>query len=280
MTIFNIEVNQWLNYLKSSNSLVGTIVFLLVWLVVWLPIAIPVAKLIKWHPAKPLKTEQKLPLLASLYLIAPLVVWGAARIEGVSFSDYGLDWQPTIFISLARGLGLGISSLAVVFGTEYLLGWINWHPENRQRLRSVCLPILGLGLWIGITEELIFRGFLINQLEEDYFIWIAAAISSLIFALSHLIWEPKKTIPQLPGLWLMGIVLLGARLADGGSLALAIGLHSGWIWGLSCLEEAQLISYTGKGSVWMTGAAKQPLAGISGIICLLGTGAVLWWLYP
>ena len=78
----------------------------------------------------------------------------------------------------------------------------------------------------------------------------------------------------------MGIVLLGARLADGGSLALAIGLHSGWIWGLSCLEEAQLISYTSKSSVWMTGGEKQPLAGISGIVCLLGTGAVLWWLYP
>ena len=276
MTILDLQGNQWLDLLNATPSLVRAIAFLLAWVLVWVPIAIPLAKLLKWHPAKPLAAEQKLPMLASLYLIAPLIVWGAVQVEGMSLADCGLDWQPAIFISLALGLGLGIGSLAFVFTAESWLGWIEWHLENRQRLWSVFLPILGLGLWVGITEELIFRGFLLNELGRDYFIWIAAAISSAIFALSHLVWEPKKAVPQLPGLWLMGMVLVGARLADSGSLGLAWGLHSGWILGLSSLEAAGLISYTGKGSDWMSGLEGQPLAGVAGILCLLGTSLVLW----
>ncbi|MGK7873426.1 MAG: lysostaphin resistance A-like protein [Xenococcaceae cyanobacterium] len=276
MTIFNPQANQWLGSLAAASSLVKAIAFLIAWAIVWLPVAILLARRLKWHPAKPLTAEQKLPILASLYLIAPLIVWGAAGVEGASFQDYGLDWQPTIFVSLALGLGLGICGLVVIFAVEWLLGWIQWHPENGQRLWLVSLPLLGLGLWVGITEELIFRGFFINELQQDYFIWVAAGISSVIFALLHLVWEQKETIPQLPGLWLMGMVLVGARLVDGGSLGLAWGLHAGWIWGLSSLAEAKLMSYTGKGSVWMTGLGEQPLAGISGILCLLGTGAVLW----
>jgi membrane protease YdiL (CAAX protease family) len=152
--------------------------------------------------------------------------------------------------------------------------------ENLQRLGQLLLPILFLGLWIGVTEELIFRGFLLNTLRQDYSVWVAAAISSVIFALLHLIWEQQNTLPQLPGLWLMGMVLVLARWADGGSLGLAWGLHAGWIWGLTCLDSAELISYTGKGSVWMTGLGKKPLAGIAGIICLLITGILLQWLFP
>jgi hypothetical protein len=41
-----------------------------------------------------------------------------------------------------------------------------------------------------------------------------------------------------------------------------------------------LISYTGKGPTWMTGLGKKPLAGLAGLICLLGIGALLLFLIP
>ena len=41
------------------------------------------------------------------------------------------------------------------------------------------ISTLGLGIWVSLTEELIFRGFLLNQLQQDYLPWIAAAIASL-----------------------------------------------------------------------------------------------------
>jgi membrane protease YdiL (CAAX protease family) len=265
--------------LRHAPSLVKVSLFLVIWAIIWLPIAIPLARRLQWTPFQPLTVAQKLPLLASLYLIAPLVVWGTTTVEGTSLANYGLAWQPGLLISLLVGLGLGVGGLGLVFGAEGVLGWIQWHPEHYPRLRSVFLPVFVVGLWVGMTEELIFRGVFFNLLQQDYSIWMATILSSVIFALLHLLWERQETRFQLPGLGLMGIVLVGARLVDGGSLGLAWGLHAGWIWGLSVLDSAELLSYTGKGSQWMTGLGKQPLAGMAGISCLLGTGMVLWTLH-
>ena len=154
-----------------------------------------------------------------------------------------------------------------------------WHPSNLGELKKLFLPLLGLGLWIAMTEEIIFRGILLNLLAEDFSLWIAASISSGIFAVLHLLWERQETIPQLPGLWLMAMVLVWSRVIDAGSLGLAVGLHGGWVWGLASLDGAQLISYTDQGSDWVIGWGKQPLAGIAGIVCLLGTGLILWPLF-
>jgi len=275
MAIFVQTANEWLVSLKTSTAVVKALAFFLAWAVFWLPLAIPLAILLKWRPPKPLATEQKLPLLAALYLVAPLILWGASWVDEVSFSDYGLDWELTILRDLSLGLGMGILGLTIVFTSQWKLGWVKWQGENWQGLGKILLPVLLLGLWIGVTEELVFRGFLQNELQHDYPIWGSAAIASIIFALSHLIWEQENTLPQLPGLWLMGMVLVLARWVDGGSLGLAWGLHAGWIWGLTCLNEAQLISYTGKSPMWVTGLAGNPLAGIAGLVCLLLTGTFL-----
>jgi hypothetical protein len=272
---WQFDLNFWLEWLAKENSLLKVTVFVIIWAIAWLPVAIPLAWQLKWNQTKPLTPEIKLPLVASLYAIAPLIVWGAARVEGASFADYGLTWQPKFFLSLVTGLGLGVGGLVIVFAVEGSLGWIQWHRENWPQLRSLILPLLALGLWIGITEEFIFRGFLVNELQQNYSTLVAAIFSSTIFALLHLIWERKQTIPQLPGLWLMGMVLVGARLVDRGSLGLACGLHAGWIWGLASIDSAKLLAYTGKGNPWMTGLGGQPLAGIAGILCLLATGVIL-----
>ncbi|NEP59887.1 MAG: CPBP family intramembrane metalloprotease [Symploca sp. SIO2G7] len=275
MAIFDQTANEWLISLRTSTAVVKALAFFLAWAALWLPLAIPMAILLKWRPSKPLVTEQKLPLLAALYLVAPLILWGASWVDQVSFSAYGLDWELTVLSSMCLGLSMGILGLTIVFTSQWKLGWLKWQGENWQRLGKVLLPVLLLGLWISVTEELVFRGFLQNELQQNYSIWGAAAIASIIFALSHLIWEQENTLPQLPGLWLMGMVLVLARWVDSGNLGLAWGLHAGWIWGLTCLDEAKLISYTGKCPIWVTGLAGNPLAGIAGLVCLLLTGLLL-----
>lgn len=281
MALFSLVTDGWLELLAASPAFLKAIAFFVVWAGLWLPIVIPLATLLNWRPPQPLTTKQKLPLLASLYLIAPLIVWGASFVEGASFSDYGVQTQnlTSLLISLGLGLSLGVLGLALVFGIQWTLGWVNWHGENIGRLIPILLPILLLALWISGTEELIFRGFLLNEFQQDYSSWVAGAIASLIFALLHLVWEREETLPQVPGLWLMGMVLTLARWVDGGSLGLACGLHAGWIWGLSCLDTAQMITYTGIGAKLLTGIAGKPLAGVAGILCLLGTGVVIKLLY-
>ena len=246
------------------------------WVVLWLPLAWPIANKMGWQLFSPLVGSEKLLFVISLYLTVPLLVWLTVLVEGTSLLNYGLEWQLTFFISLLLGIGLGITGLGILFGLEVWFGLLILQKNNLYRLGKLGLPLLGLGLWIGITEELIFRGLLLNLLQQDYSLEIAAIISSGIFALLHLLWERQETIPQLPGLWIMGMILVWARIMDGGSLALASGLHAGWVWGLSCIDAAELISYTDKGATGGIGWKKQPLARITGIFCLLGTGLVLW----
>lgn len=271
--------------LTQASALLKVGIFFLVWAIAWLPIAIPLAIALHWRPPQPLSPSQKLPLLASLYLLAPAVLWGAAHLEGIAFTDYGLSWNWSVLGSLGVGLLLGVAGLAVLFGVQQALGWLSWqHPVQMKAagshpitaLPKLLLPTLLLGLWVSITEELIFRGFLVNQLQQDFSAWMAGAIASLIFALLHLVWEGKENIPQLPGLWLMGMVLVLARWVDGGSLGLACGLHAGWIWAIASLDAMEAIAYTERSSAWLTGLGGKPLAGVMGILFLLATGVVLW----
>ena len=296
MSILDQASSQWQVSLVSSSALFKVLAFFVAWVSLWLPLAIPVAILLKWRPFKPLAVEQKLPLLATLYLIVPVIVWGASWIEGASLSDYGLGCGDvtcdvsTVLSSLLMGLGLGVLSLAMVFVIEHGFNWVRWRWEDKQPsassesteqnlvslVKSILLPTLFLGLWISGTEELVFRGFLLNQLQQEYSPWVAAAVSSVIFALLHLVWEQKETLPQLPGLWLMGMVLVLARWVDGESLALAWGLHAGWIWAMASLDTAGVIKYTAHGPTWVIGIGEKPLAGAAGLLCMLATAALLW----
>jgi uncharacterized protein len=257
-----------------APPLLQIIAFFAIWLLLWLPIAIPLAIALKWHPPQPLAPAQKLPLLASLYLLAPFVLWGFTAFT--SFAVYGLPWNISILLSLAQGIVGGLLGLAILFGIQAALGWVRWQSPQASLLPTL-LSTLGLGIWVSLTEELIFRGFLLNQLQQDFSPWIAGAIASLIFALLHLVWEGKENIPQLPGLWLMGMVLVLARWVDKGDLGLAWGLHAGWIWAIATMDTAGVMVPTGKGAVWLTGLGGKPLAGVLGILFLLGTGGVLWW---
>jgi uncharacterized protein len=248
--------------------------FLGMWVVIWLPIAFFVSRLIDWQPNQPLIPKQKIILLLSLYLLTPIVMGWKFRVENFSFADLGLDSDSNIFTSILLGLIISLAGLAVTFLIESFFNLVSWHRKNIRNLLPLLLPVLVLSLLISLTEELVFRGYTFSTLAASGTYWLAAIISSTIFALLHLVWERRVTIPQVPGLWLMGMILVESRLISG-DLYLAIGLHAGWIWGLTCIDSAQLLSYRHKDN-WFTGIYQQPLAGIAGISCLTITGLALW----
>jgi hypothetical protein len=247
-------------------------IFFLVWLLLWLPIAVPIAIAVQWRPPQPLATNQKLPLVASLYLLAPLVLWGYARWQAFPFARYGLNGQ--IGMTVLLGLGLGAVGLLLLFGLQTGLGWLTWRAENWRRWGAALVPTLILALWIGITEELIFRGLLFGQLFQAFDFWTSAIASSLIFSVLHLVWEGRQNVPQLPGLALMGVVLCLSVTASG-NLGLAWGLHAGWVWVIASLETAELLQYTGKVPDWLTGLDDKPLAGFLGLGFMLATAGLV-----
>jgi membrane protease YdiL (CAAX protease family) len=285
VSFFPLAVAVW----EEASALLRVSIFLFVWLISWLPIALPLARLLKWQPPQPISPAQKLPLVASLYALAPLVIWGIVAIEGSSFAKYGLPWNGAVLRSMGLGLAIGVVGLLALFGLEWGLGWLQWEPgataktDDSHKSPPAVSPVLStigltllIGLWIGLTEELIFRGFFITTLQVDFSLWSTAILVSFVFAVLHLVWEGRENVPQLPGLWLMGMVLVLARSVDGGNIGLAWGLHAGWIWTMASLDTLGLIRYTGKAYAWFTGLDDKPLAGVMGLLFLLVTAAVLW----
>lgn len=249
--------------------------FFLTWGLLWLPIAVPLAIAIQWRPAKPLEMGQKLPLVASLYILAPLILWSFARLQGLPFAAFGWNWDSHVLNSFALGLGIGATGLLLLFGLQTLFGWVRWKAQNWRSIATAIATSLLIGVAIALIEELVFRGFVFGQLLQAYDFWTSAIASSLIFAILHLIWEGTENIPQLPGLSLMGVVLCLAVSFKSGQpvLGLAWGLHAGWIWAMASLDAA--VEYTGRAPDWLTGLENKPLAGFMGLGFLLATAGVV-----
>ncbi len=256
--------------------------FFIVWLGVWLPILIPLAWHWRWYPSRPLTPSQKLALVGSLYLLFPLALWGLRQVAGVHFSYYGPFVKPADLPFLSLGIAIGIFTVMILVGVQKIVGWISWRLTwtVREGVQQFLLA-LGLGIWIGGTEEFIFRGLVQQELQQQESIWLAAAITSSIFAVLHLIWQPRETLPQLPGLWLMGMVLTLACVVTQGRLSLAWGLHGGWVCAMIWLDSSQASQPTGAVPPWVTGLGEHPLAGILGILLLGVTGGILGlWTWP
>lgn len=278
----------WLNYSDvlsfnvvnlMSTSWFNVLSFLGLWTIVWLPIAFFVSQWIDWQPQEPLLPKQKLILLASLYLIVPGIIVWRVRVESINFTDLGLSLTTSNLWYILWGLASSLISLILIFSLESVTNLVSWRRENLRQIPTLLLPILGLSLVISLVEELVFRGYILITLLEDNSFELAAIASSSIFAVLHLVWERKQTIPQLPGLWLMGIVLVAARVLTNNTIYFALGLHAGWIWGLTCIDSADLLIYKYPDH-WFTGIKQQPLAGMAGILCLLITGLGIWILQP
>lgn len=259
------------------SPLLKICLFFIVWLGVWFPILIPLAWRWQWYPSRPLTPPQKLTLVGSLYLLFPLPLWGLRELTGVSFWQYGPLMGPQGLSWLSLGLGMGISSVMILVVVQRIAGWISWNLNwtVRNGLWQFLLALV-LGIWIAGVEEFIFRGLVQQELQRELSVWYAASLTSVIFALLHLVWQPRQTLPQLPGLWLMGMVLTQACLLEDGSLSLAWGLHGGWVCAMIWLDSSNASQPNETVPPWVTGVGGHPLAGMVGLVLLAVVGGLLW----
>lgn len=259
-----------------------------------MPIGISLFFLAQWKLRFPVPPEQKIPLLLSLYWLAPVLLWAYIRwIEKSSFISYGIAWNRSFLTSTSLGFILGLGGISFLLILKRSFGWIQFSSKANlldadQDTPSLpylsVLPILALTLAISWVEEIIFRGFVVNQLHltdgwlgtSTLFPWGGYAIASILFAVLHLVWDGPAGFPQLPGLALMGAVLILARWADGGLLGLSTGLHAGWIFTLALIDTLKLVAPVETSPRWLAGKFDQPLTGLVDLVFLLATGLLLW----
>lgn len=242
--------------------------FVLSLLLLWLPVAAPIYLLLSKDPN--LVTILTMGLLFAAFLL--LVRWWGQKVyqQPQLLGRYGLQGTRQNAKELFLGLGIGVLITFSLFGLEGLLGWLVWQPATIP-LPKLILEGLASALGIGFAEELVFRGWLLDELERDYRPRVSLLADAFIFALLHFLKplrEIFRTLPGFPGLLLLGLTQVWAKRGSKGRLGLSIGLHAGLVWGYYIINVGNLVQFSGQVSDWITGVDKNPLAGITGLVFL------------
>ncbi len=258
-----------INFLRLSQypAPVRLGIFILALLLLWLPIAAPIRLLVRDDN---LVTILTMPLLYVEFILL-LRLWGKKVYKQTQIlRHYGLERTPQNAIDLLHGLAIGLINILILFGVEGLLGWLVWQKPSIFLLR-VILEGLIVALVYGFAEELIFRGWLFDELQRDYNLRVVIWATAVIFAVTHFIKplpEIIQTSPQFFGLLLLALFLVWAKRWRRGRLGLSIGLHAGLIWGYYIINVGQLTKYSGAVPDWVTGVNRNPLAGLMGLVLL------------
>jgi membrane protease YdiL (CAAX protease family) len=242
--------------------------FLAFLLIVWLPVATPIYLLLNNDPN--LVTILTMGLLFCLFLLC-LPFWGnQVHQQSNLFQHYGLAGTRQNGLNLLKGLSIGLLFTFSLFALEGLLGWVTFQTPQ-DTLPLIIFQGFLSALGIGLVEELVFRGWLLDELQRDYSPKTALWANATIFAICHFLKplsEVIRTFPTFPALLLLGLTLVWAKRSTGGLLGLPIGIHWGLVWGYYILNVGKLIASSNQVSPWITGVDGNPLAGIMGILFL------------
>ncbi|MEM1370302.1 MAG: CPBP family intramembrane glutamic endopeptidase [Cyanobacteria bacterium P01_H01_bin.15] len=180
---------------------------------------------------------------------------------------WGLSLEPTQFRECIVGLIVGVGLVVGIYLFEARLGWIDIRPPTEQFLVIAGQGALS-GLGVALAEEIVFRGWLLTELERDFPQSLASQASAVLFALLHYLkpWsEIQRTWPGFPTLILLGLILVRLKRLTANRLGLPIGFHAGLVWGYYCLSIGELISTTPGTPDWLVGIHGNPLASLIGI---------------
>lgn len=195
-----------------------------------------------------------------------------------------------------RGYLIGVAFLLTVVGVIWAAG--GYAVEGAGAFGSAAvgaalLPIfvLMLGFIIqGSTEELLFRGWLMQLIASRHGLWIAVVANSALFALAHAgnIEPSKELYVGLANIVLFGLFISLYAVREG-SLWGVCGWHAAWNWLLglgfglevsgTVIETTPLIAdLTGAPGAawWLTGGAFGPEASfVTTAVLLIGTVALI-----
>ena len=148
---------------------------------------------------------------------------------------------------------------------------ISWIGEFSP---SILLNSILLGLGVGFAEEIIFRGWLLEELKFEYGTKIAITLQALVFSLVHnlsneIFWN---IIGLRLGFVLLGIFLSLVRIRDKGSLWNCMGIHGGLV-GIWFFLNNGLIEFKKNTPSFLAGPFTEnipnPIGSFSAILILL-----------
>lgn len=178
-------------------------------------------------------------------------------------------------------MAMGILAGALATLLPVATGIVRWEPTAEPFSVSALIVFLVLILFSAIGEEVLFRGFPMQRLQETFGPVPAVLVTSLVFGWAHA-GNLSVTWVALLNTFLWGVVF-GCAWLKTRDLWLPIGLHVGWNWTLPLLG-VQLSGFTlevtgyrlvGGGTLW-DGGAYGPEAGLVTTLLVPAMLFVIW----
>lgn len=180
--------------------------------------------------------------------LAQIVIFYIFGLAGVKFLlgrlDLGLRLGSRGRRDFFMGTLVGVGSVFLVFLLMLSAGWLQVETFAWQRMAGLSFAGLFIiylisNLSIGVIEEVIFRGYLVQVLNSVYGRVFTVISAGLIFSLFHLLLTPLGSREQM--FWLLfelipaGLLLCWVFVQTD-SLMLVIGLHASYNFGLQAFD--------------------------------------------
>jgi uncharacterized protein len=226
---------------------------------------------------------------AAFFIALTVTTWLARRfIDKRSFVSLGFR-RPLAVRDYAVGFVVAGIIMGAIYVAEWALGWLKFEGFAWQQESAVAV-LSGLGVWAIIfiigawQEELLARGYWLQNMAEGVNLPFGLILSSILFGLLHG-GNPNISIIALLLLMVAGVFLAYGYLQTK-QLWLGIGLHMGWnyfegnIFGfqVSGLDTFRLIHQTVNGPDWITGGVFGPEAGLI-VLPAMALGVALIYAY-
>jgi uncharacterized protein len=177
------------------------------------------------HSITSLASKDSLWIVAVIEFISSVVCVFMFRkfLDRKSFASLGFSQAGQLNNALA-----GFFLAPALIGIGSLILYLTKHLEWDDFSFSANDFVIDIGILalIAISEELVFRGYILNNLMQSFNKWIALILSSMLFMLFHIATPSVGAIPLI-SLFLAG-VLFGMNYIYTKNLWFAIALHFSW----------------------------------------------------
>ena len=242
-----------------------------------------------WLPSDTLTDIFSLPGQLITSAAITLAVYGSrCWLDRRSFTSLGLGWDFHALRDLIFGIGLSGLLIGLIYLAEWAPGWLDvkgfaWQSQSSWQVWREMLVIFAIFVLVGWQEELLARGYWLQNLADGTNLFWGMIISSGLFALAHLGNLNVSPMAML-GLFAAGLFMAYGYLRTQ-QLWLPIGLHIGWnffegaVFGfrVSGLDTFRLIQQSVHGPELLTGGRFGPEAGLIVLPALLLGAGLIWW---
>ncbi|MEE9572822.1 MAG: type II CAAX endopeptidase family protein [Candidatus Neomarinimicrobiota bacterium] len=223
-------------------------------------------------------------------LIMTISVWISRKyLDKKSLISLGIKLNKRGIFDLFFGFTLSGIMIVIIYFLLLMLGYlsienIGYNAGVLSSIITILVSLFSIGFAVAWSEELVFRGYLLQNLTEGIGIKWAAVLSSIFFGLAHML-NPNASVLAGILITILTFLLVVGWLRTG-QLWVPIGLHAGWnffmgpVFGfpVSGHSAEGLVNNTIIGPEWITGGEFGPEGGIIVLpVILVGFIVLFFW---